>query len=260
MDREGDEDDVQIVDTDTGGHRRETLGSDIVERTGIVTSIVWNWFGYLREDSSQTKPVCKICRRTVSTKLGNTINLFNHLKSYHPVEYKKSPLKRSTSAAAHSDTCMSSGGSHASTSSGARVKQQSIASSFAAVTPYERNSRQAKTITNAVTYCLAKDMMPIYSVGKDGFRKLLNVLDSRYTLPSRHYFSRTALPQLYNSCRAEVENDLKKVTYYAATTDIWSSRTSQLYLSLTIHYIDDHWTLRNKCLQAMYFLEDHTGE
>ena len=34
----------------------------------------------------------------------------------------------------------------------------------------------------------------------------------------------------------------------------------QPYMSLTVHFINNDWTLRSVCLQTAYFPEDHTGE
>lgn len=89
---------------------------------------------------------------------------------------------------------------------------------------------------------------------------MLRVLDARYTVPSRKYFSDVALPQLYNATRQKITRELKDIDFYAATTDLWSSRTMQPYMCLTVHYIDENWNLRNVCLQTAYFPEDHTGE
>ncbi|XP_039901550.1 E3 SUMO-protein ligase ZBED1-like [Simochromis diagramma] len=41
---------------------------------------------------------------------------------------------------------------------------------------------------------------------------------------------------------------------------MWSSRTSEPYLSLTAHYIDQDWNLKSKCLQTAYLPDNHTGE
>uniref|UniRef100_A0A9J7ZG55 Uncharacterized protein n=1 Tax=Cyprinus carpio carpio TaxID=630221 RepID=A0A9J7ZG55_CYPCA len=145
-------------------------------------------------------------------------------------------------------------------SSGAVPKQKSIVSSFVAITPYEKSSKRSKDITRAVSYFLAKEMMPLSTVEQDGFRKLVKVLDSRYELPGRKYFSKTALPQLYEECREKLENNLRNVKYFATTSDLWSSRTSEPYMSLTIHYIDEEWCLQSRCLQTAYFPDDHTAE
>ena len=47
--------------------------------------------------------------------------------------------------------------------------------------------------------------------------------DPRYELPSRSYFSRTAIPALYESVRERVKQDLAEVFFFSATTDLWSS-------------------------------------
>ncbi len=45
---------------------------------------------------------------------------------------------------------------------------------------------------------------------------------------------------------------------FALTTDIWSSRTCEPYMSLTIHFIED-WEMKTAFLQTSYFPQDHTG-
>ncbi|XP_057210771.1 E3 SUMO-protein ligase ZBED1-like [Triplophysa rosa] len=101
-------------------------------------------------------------------------------------------------------------------------------------------------------------MLPINAVENDGFRKLIKVLDPRYELPGRKHFSVTALPRLYAERSEQLEQELQNVAYFASTSDMWSSRTSEPYLSLTIHFIDKDWKLQSKCLQTAYFPEDHT--
>lgn len=47
---------------------------------------------------------------------------------------------------------------------------------------------------------------------------------------------------------------------FAATTDLWSSRTAELYISLMIRYIDKEFNLKGKCLQNALMPEDRTGQ
>ncbi|KAJ8369457.1 hypothetical protein SKAU_G00094850 [Synaphobranchus kaupii] len=84
-------------------------------------------------------------------------------------------------------------------------------------------------------------------------------MDPRYKLPSRNYFAREALPQMYTEVRQSLADRLAKVTYFAFTSDMWSSRTCEPYMSLTIHFIED-WEMKTACLQTSYFPQDHTGE
>ncbi|CAM4333531.1 unnamed protein product [Leuciscus chuanchicus] len=104
------------------------------------------------------------------------------------------------------------------------------------------------------------DMLPVCSVEKRGFNNMLKVLDARYTVPSRKYFSDVALPQLYNNTRQKIISELKGIYFYAATTDLWSSRTMQPYMCLTVHYVSESWDMLRVCLQTSYFPQDHTGQ
>ncbi|XP_074543295.1 E3 SUMO-protein ligase ZBED1-like [Halichoeres trimaculatus] len=106
---------------------------------------------------------------------------------------------------------------------------------------------------------MAKDMVPIYTVQKEGFPKMVGTLDSRYELPGRNFFNDTAIPQVYRKRRREVQADIATVKYFSTTADLWSSRTSEPYISLTVHYIDDNFDLKSHCLQTSYFPGDHDG-
>ena len=103
-------------------------------------------------------------------------------------------------------------------------------------------------------------MVPIYTVTKEGFKKMIRSLDKRYIIPSRTYFSQVASPDLYEKCRAKVETEVSNVEYYAVTTDLWSSRTTEPYISLTVHFIDEDFKLKSRCLQTAFFPENHTSE
>ncbi len=60
----------------------------IVDKKGHSTSVVWRYFGFLQSDTKQSAVHCKLCRRFVPSKTGNTTNLFHHLKQCHPSEHE----------------------------------------------------------------------------------------------------------------------------------------------------------------------------
>ena len=75
-------------------------------------------------------------------------------------------------------TSSSSGDSHTMT-------QRTIKESLTRSTKYPRGSPKAKEMTCAITYYLAKDAVPLYTVEKPGFKHMVFKLDPRYELPSR---------------------------------------------------------------------------
>lgn len=218
---------------------------DLIPKKGNVSSVIWNWFGFVASDTEQTAPRCKVCL-AVATKGSCTTNLLQHLKQRHAAEWERCCSLRKEQDRGSPST--------------ATTKQPSVLETFTNCIPYDKKGARWKAITDAVAMYIAKDMVPIYTVEKPGFIHLLKVLDPRYVLPSRKYFSDVALPQLYNSTRQRIAAELDGVSFYSATTDLWSSRVMQPYLSLTLHFINDDWTLRSVCLQTAYFHDEHKGE
>lgn len=217
----------------------------LIPKKGNVSSVIWNWFGFVASDTEQTAPRCKVCL-AVATKGSCTTNLLQHLKQRHAAEWERCCSLRKEQDRGSPST--------------ATTKQPSVLETFTNCIPYDKKGARWKAITDAVAMYIAKDMVPIYTVEKPGFIHLLKVLDPRYVLPSRKYFSDVALPQLYNSTHQRIAAELDGVLFYSATTDLWSSRVMQPYLSLTLHFINDDWTLRSVCLQTAYFHDEHKGE
>ncbi len=122
--------------------------------------------------------------------------------------------------------------------------QLSLAESVDRAQRYERKGKKWKELTDVVMFYIAKDCLPLYTVEKPGFKNLVSIFDSRYDLPSRSYFSRTALPELYAEVRDQVKAELEPITYFSATTDLWSSDGSLTpYISYTVHFLNNDWKL-----------------
>lgn len=52
---------------------------------------------------------------------------------------------------------------------------------------------------------------------------------------------------MYEESRGTVAAALSFADYYASTVKIWSSKSTQLYLNLTMHYITSEWKLCSSC-------------
>ena len=102
-------------------------------------------------------------------------------------------------------------------------------------------------------------MLPLYTVEKAGFKQMLSKFNPQYELPCQNYFSTVTIPALFSEIKSEIQQKIndQHFTFYAGTTDLWSSITSEPYLSYTIHYIDKNWNMCYKCLQTHYMPEAH---
>ena len=217
-----------------------------------VVSPVWDYFG-LRADNEgkvidEGVAVCRRCSSNVRASGGNTSNLLSHLRAHHPSQYtqvlqsqkckeKEKPLNASSSSA---------------------TNQSSIPELFTRAQKYEKSTKRWREITDSVTYCISKDMLPIYTTEKEGFRRLVETLDPRYEMPSAKYFSNTAIPALFEKTREKVVGEITSAKYFSATTDMWSSSTMEPYLSYSVHFIDD-WVLKSRCLQTLFVPKDHNA-
>ena len=193
------------------------------------------------------KPVCKHCDVNVSAKDGNTTNLYSHLKNKHPDVYATTKMKSSQPRRK---------------SSYRDLEQPTIQDSFLRGRKLPTNGNKHKRLTKSITYWLAKDAQPEYSVEKPGFKQMINTFCPRYQLPSRNYFSRTALPKLFSETYQQIQTTLssKEVSYFSATTDLWTSCARDPFLSFTLHHISPQWELFSNCLCTRYIVDDHTGE
>ncbi|KAG1960255.1 zinc finger BED domain-containing protein 4-like [Pimephales promelas] len=58
-----------------------------------LKSVVWEYFGYLKDPGGTILvdgyPVCRMCRKKVSARAGNTSNMMHHLRDHHPKEFAK---------------------------------------------------------------------------------------------------------------------------------------------------------------------------
>ena len=79
---------------------------------------------------------------------------------------------------------------------------------------YEKKGKHYAELTNAVTYRIAKDSLPIHTIERTGFKAMLKAFDLRYEIPSRDYFSRTALPSHYSSTKERVIAEIQQVHFF----------------------------------------------
>ena len=103
------------------------------------------------------------------------------------------------------------------------------------------------------------DMLPLHTVDKPGFRKMLECFDSQYELPTRKYLTRTSIPTFYSKVRDTVAQQLEEIHYYSCTADMWSSRGLVPYMSYTVHYLDRNWQFQSWYLETFFLPADHTG-
>lgn len=68
------------------------------------------------------------------------------------------------------------------------------------------------------------------------------------------------IPNIYEKVRTIIELQIESAESISFTSDIWTSRNNDPYMSLTAHYIDDEFKRKEFVVSCSYFPGAHTGE
>ncbi|MEE6481154.1 hypothetical protein FKM82_012766 [Ascaphus truei] len=191
------------------------------------TSKLWNHFSICSADS--TKVICMHCGRTISrgkkpTNLGTSC-LLRHLQRFHNNVLQNNGVSETLSSA--------DGHTPVNTDLTASSSFDETNDKFCDSHPV------AKKITSLVAEMIALDLQPYSFVNNVGFNRLLEYLQPQYSLPSPSYFSRAAIPDMYENVKHVIFSHLKEaesgVVHF--TAGIWMSSQTREYLTLTAHWV-----------------------
>jgi len=59
-------------------------------------------------------------------------------------------------------------------------------------------------VNRAIMQMIALDLKPLCIVENSGFKKLLTILQPRFKIPSRYYFTNHMLPELYDEIKVKL--------------------------------------------------------
>ncbi|XP_068117487.1 zinc finger BED domain-containing protein 4-like [Hyperolius riggenbachi] len=255
---------------------RATLPSS---RKGLFTAPVWQFFCQSAKDECVaicTLCHAQVRRGKVASKLG-TGGLHSHLKNHHRWEFEKckQSVESSTTAVpasaeasyhlAHApgtrkrsqpssvpstvalkmeadDTSQSSGASSAPSTASCSVQRRTlIQDTFPATEALPQSDRHIRKLNGMLARAMSSQLLP-YSLVEKGtdMHELLQYGIPEWCIPSRHYFSKMAIPALHEFAVQNVTHALDHSVgdRVHLTMDSWSSRYGQeRYLSFTCHWV-----------------------
>ena len=109
---------------------------------------------------------------------------------------------------------------------------------------------------------ISKSLRPFTIVEDEGFLEFahwLNNLKTMFKVPSRNKH-RAQLMMVADLVMKKVQMKIaNEMNYYAITTDIWSSRVMESFMSVTLHYLTEDFEMINLVLEVSPFHESHTA-
>ena len=178
-----------------------------------------------------------LCPDTILTYTGGTSKLIHHLEAKHSVEYSKARDNKTDEADKPT------------------MKQLPLV-----VSPSTKKCSLARTkeINIALLNFIVLDLRPIAVVDGTGLNQLLKCVEPGYVVPSRT-FVMNSFKQRYAAMKHTLQESFRLCDNLALTTDIWTSRTTQAYATITVHYITEEWKIQSYVLCTCEMAERHTS-
>ena len=206
------------------------MATNIVSPAGR-SSLVWKHFGFVKDSDGtvqKEKAVCKLCLQKVA-RGGGTTNMWNHLKTKHLPEFNVFYLEEPSSS------------SQTSLDDFVMLK---------AVKKLPASSDLAKKLTDGIADFITRDLRPVSVVDGVGFLNLMHIAKPRYTVPCRRTIM-GIIDSRYAELKRSVCGAISQQEYITLTSDMWTSRAGDGYISLTAHYLTDNFDFEHKTLQCL---------
>jgi hypothetical protein len=180
----------------------------------------------------------------------------HHAVEYAAIQNAELSTKRSNQSTTGPESTASTSSETTKSLKKTQLPQHSLQTGH---TKFDRDHPKQILITQKIAEMMCRDNQPFTIVEDAGFRALLNAAEPRYTIPSRKTFSEHIVPKLYSEIISAVKSDVHGASSLAFTTDAWSSRANQSYLSYTAHFLSQDFKTRNYCLGVENVDESHTA-
>ncbi|KAK9682394.1 hypothetical protein RND81_10G070700 [Saponaria officinalis] len=202
----------------------------IAKRNRRLSSPVWDQFEIQNEPDSNGNLVCKCkkCGKTFLAESKNgTVNLIRHLKSCKGKSFRDI---------------------------GQFILQINCGSLVSKLPKFS-----ADEFRQLVAIAIAKHNLPLQLVEYEGIRNCFSYLN-----PDVKFFVRNTIKadilKMYGMEKQKLILLLKKACgRISLTSDCWTSVTTDGYISLTAHFIDENWHLQKRVLNFSFLPPPHSG-
>ncbi|KAM4019234.1 zinc finger BED domain-containing protein 6-like [Anomaloglossus baeobatrachus] len=232
-------------------------------------SPAWHFYHECADD--KTLVVCTLCsqilKRGLTVKTLSTTCMSRHLNAKHKLQWSthlknletsEAPPAPSNGTFSDSSSCSQLPGPPGSTqeedvttpppAASPNISTQSHGSPQLSILQTLKKKRKyppthpkAMVLNDRIARFLVFEMLPFQLVETDSFKKLMALAVPHYVVPSRHYFSRRAMPALHT----QVAENIRSALHHAIsgkvhiTADTWTSKHRQgHYISLTAHWVN----------------------
>jgi hypothetical protein len=125
------------------------------------------------------------------------------------------------------------------------------------VDPMAMDAQEKADILKSLVEFVVDNKQPFQLVESKSFSSFCMKMNRKFPLPSRRTFVR-ALHDEYAEALQNFLSQLERIPgRVALTLDGWSSRIMKGYMVVTVHWVDETWSLKNAVLEFKYFPRPH---
>ncbi|KAF7286699.1 hypothetical protein GWI33_004325 [Rhynchophorus ferrugineus] len=235
-------------------------------------SMVWHFFHFTREKHFVR---CKICKKEYKY-FKNTTNLKCHLERLHPDSLLISPIKREESDEEFEIASTSNSQQSGKTAKAFKILATTTCTSTSTpigigqttITPLKESINlkkmrllgpsssdnelpefQIRDLNMALVKMVVSDYQPLRIVEDKGFQEFVKKLNPLYSMPTRKRLTTQLIPEYYQSEVEKLQQKLSPVEYVSVTTDLWISDTTNHYVTVSVHFLENS-ELRSNVLQT----------
>lgn len=106
---------------------------------------------------------------------------------------------------------------------------------------------------------IAKDNLPLSVVENEGFQQLMKTVARLYYLPSRKKITRL-LDLKYEILKSKFISNIKDVSSFTVTCDIWTDVSNKSYLGVTVHFLKTETLLTKGTIGVIPLEDNHTSD
>jgi len=219
-------DQVVVIPNVKAVNDNKNLGPHLIKQKAKV----WQYFDY---DEKSNECACKIPKCGEKIKYNhNTSAMLSHIKSFHKTEYSNLTENVET--------------------------QIKITSPQFKIGKLSKEKQEQ--ITKALAKFIAKELKPFQMIYTNSFSDFIKILEPRYEIPARQTFMEKVIPEIYNTNRKKLMDQLYNVYALGCTFDLWSSLGTKSFITITVHFVNSIFESKSYVLKTIEFSEIHSGK
>lgn len=123
----------------------------------------------------------------------------------------------------------------------------------------KRRAERQEKIDQALAKMIAINQLPLAFATSTGFRHFMDVVEPSYKTPSNAKL-KNRIKLLHDHLKQKVASQIDSATAVALTSDCWTSRAQDSYITVTAHTLDSEWKSQAFTLAMEAMQEWHMGE